>query len=238
MDADENRSIKFANANLHNALYLGVLSGDRDVSVVGWLRTTPDALSKAAAAWGEFRQGLHADPALNIRPHDRLRARKLAAGQGRSRGTSGRPGPSKAEKWSYRYVLRRGIDVIAALPGTTVGTACGHGLHATATTDALLKTLARRQAVEETTALAVIRMSSAVTAYHRLTPGLEPTSLDALPYGTAEVDSLLEPAEFVAYCAYRHWARLHNRRLLPNWFPELLPGADGPLEFGSEAASR
>ncbi|GAA3990191.1 hypothetical protein OG252_25335 [Streptomyces sp. NBC_01352] len=233
-------SPEFAHANHPpRDLYVGVLSGGQDISLAGWLRIGYQAIeSKAAvAAWAEFQEALYTDPALNIRRGDTLRARKLAAGQGRTRFPSTRRGPTKAEQWGYRHVLRRGLDVIAGLPGTTVGTARSRGGAHAATADALLSRLSAHHAAEGTSALAVLRTNTAASWYE-LTPApsaVDPRAARELPYVSAGLeaglDGLLEAAEFVAYCAYQHHARRRNRRFLWDWFPELLPGAEGPLEL-------
>ncbi|MEU1454631.1 hypothetical protein [Streptomyces avermitilis] len=233
----DHRPSEFANAKgaSPSSVYFGVLSGARETSIVGWLRLSPGGPgSKAAAAWSEFRQELHADPALNIRPGDALRARKLAAGQGRPRIPSARRGPSRSEQWSYRYVLRRGLEVIAELPGITVGTAHGHGGTTAATTDAFLARLSSRHTAEDTSAIAIVRRNTSTSTWYELTPTPAPAAphiVQGLPYTSDEVYGLTEAAEFVAYCAYQHHARRHNRRFLWDWFPNSLPGAEGPFEL-------
>ncbi|MGW7816799.1 hypothetical protein ACWGLF_01465 [Streptomyces puniciscabiei] len=197
------------------------------MSVAAWLHLNAEALESKAAvsAWAEFRERLYADPMLNIRRGDTLRARKLAAGQGRPRTTSVRRGPSRAERWGYRYVLRQGLEVIAGLPGTTVGTARASGTTMTATTEALLLRLSRRHGTQATSAFAVVRTNTAAPAWYGLTPTPSPRA----PHTAWEPEKLLEAAEFVAYCAYQYHARHRSRRFLWPWFPELLPGAEGPL---------
>ncbi|MFF3328559.1 hypothetical protein ACFYWX_03200 [Streptomyces sp. NPDC002888] len=206
------------------------------MSVAGLLRISAEALESKAvvAAWAEFREELHADPALNIRRGDMLRARKLAAGQGRPRVASVRRGPNKAEQWAYRQVLRRGLGVIAGLPGTTVGTAVGRGMSVTDTASSLLARLSSRRTADGTPAPAIIRTNTPTSSWYELTPAPTPAApslVEGLPYASAELEGLLEAAEFVAYCAYQHHARRHNRRFLWEWFPELLPGAEGPMEL-------
>ncbi|MGA5894842.1 hypothetical protein [Streptomyces venetus] len=222
----------FANANNPpGSVYFTVLSGGPDMSVAGWLHLSYEALESKEAldVWGEFREELYTDPALNIRRGDMLRARKLAAGQGRPRFPSARRGPSKAEQLGYRRVLRRGLEVVARLPGTTVGTALGRGMSPAATTEAVLGGLSSRHARDRSSALALVR-TPAVTAWYELTPGpTAPSPAQGGPYATAEVGGLLEAAEFVAYCAYQHYARSHHRRFLWEWLPELLPDAARPL---------
>ncbi|WP_031172725.1 hypothetical protein [Streptomyces durhamensis] len=196
------------------------------MSIAAWLHLDAEALeSKAAASvWAEFRERLYTDPMLNIRRGDTLRARKLAAGQGRPRTTSARRGPNRAERWGYQYVLRRGLEVIAGLPGTTVGTAQAPGTTATATAEALLAQLSRQHRAQGTSAFAVVRTNTAAPAWYDLTP-----TPDRAPCATDGPESLLEAAEFVAYCAYQHHARRHSRRFLWQWLPELLSDAEGPL---------
>ncbi|MFF8729171.1 hypothetical protein ACF073_22120 [Streptomyces sp. NPDC015171] len=227
-DEDHPAATEFAPA--HGTVYAVVPSGDAALTAFGWLRLPVADLPRAAARWTAFRAELHEDPALNIRPDDDLRARKLAAGQGRPLGGAYlKRGPNRTEKWNYRRVLRRGIDVIAALPGTTVGTAGGHGLSTAVATEALLKRLAAERAADVCAAFALIRTGNGSHSWYRLPTGAEaPRRVEGPPNITADAERLVEPAEFVAYCAYRHWARLHERRLLPAWFPELLPGAEGP----------
>ncbi|WP_217206458.1 hypothetical protein [Streptomyces sp. AC550_RSS872] len=221
----------FARANTRPVgVYVAALSGDRNLTMAGWLRIGFDAFeSKAvAAAWAEFREQLHTDPALNIRRGDTLRARKLAAGQGRPLPLSTRRGPNRAEQWRYRQVLRRGLATIAELPDTTVGTA--HGPHTTggAAARALIERLSARHTADGTSALAVIRRNTVATWYD-LAAAPSPTSPESLPCAAADTDGLLEAAEFVAYCAYRHHAQQRNRRFLSGWFAELHPGAEEPL---------
>ncbi|MEU6667009.1 hypothetical protein [Streptomyces sp. NPDC046727] len=218
-------------AHAHANAYVVVPSGDAALTVFGWLRLPFAEIAGAAARWTAFRAELHDDPALNVRPDDDLRARKLAAGQGRPLGGAYlRRGPNRTEKWNYRRVLRRGIDVIAALPGTTVGTAGGHGLSTTDATDALLKRFSAQHAADAAAAFALLRTGNGTHSWYRIPPGAEaPHVVEGPADITAAAERLLEPAEFVAYCAYRHWARMHQRRLLPPWFPELLPGAEGPF---------
>ncbi|MFD5741060.1 hypothetical protein ACFXJM_27550 [Streptomyces massasporeus] len=204
------------------------------MSVAGWLQVSYEALESKAVinVWDEFREELYADPALNLRRGDTLRARKLAAGQGRPRFPSARRGPSRAEQLSYRHVLRRGLEVIARLPGTTVGTARGRSMSAAATTEAVLGELSSRHTRDRSSALALIRTNPAVTAWYDLTPAPAPAApalVRGAPYAAAEAGGLLEAAEFVAYCAYQYHARFHNRRFLWEWLPELLPAASRPL---------
>ncbi|MET9964570.1 hypothetical protein ABZZ80_01235 [Streptomyces sp. NPDC006356] len=218
----------FASANHRpSCVYVAALSGARGLALAGWLRIAYDAFESksVAATWAEFREHLYADPALNIRRGDTLRARKLAAGQGRPLSLSARRGPNRAEQWSYRQVLRRGLGVIAELPDTTVGTALTTG---GATAHAVLERLSARHTVEGTSALAVIRQNAVASWYELATPP-SPAPPEVLPCAAADVDGLLEAAEFVAYCAYQHHARQHNRRFLSDWFRELHPGAEGPL---------
>ncbi|MBR8642700.1 hypothetical protein KEF29_33760 [Streptomyces tuirus] len=230
----EHISPMFANANNPpSSVYFTVLSGGPDMSVAGWLHMSYEALESKEAMdiWDEFREELYEDPALNIRRGDMLRARKLAAGQGRPRFSSARRGPSRAEQLGYRRVLRRGLQVIARLPGTTVGTALGRSASAAATTGAVLSGLSDRHARDRSSALALIR-TSAVTAWYELNPGPAPAAPSLVrgePYASAEAGGLLEATEFVAYCAYQHYARSHHRRFLWEWLPELLPGATRPL---------
>lgn len=227
----------FANANhLPEGAYVTVLSGGPGMSVAGWLQMSYEALESKEVidVWDEFREELYADPALNLRRSDTLRARKLAAGQGRPRFPSARRGPSRAEQLSYRHVLRRGLEVIARLPGTTVGTARGRGMSAAATTEAVLGELSSRHTRDRSSALALIRTNSAVTAWYDLTPAPAPAApalVRGAPYAAAEAGGLLEAAEFVAYCAYQYHARFHNRRFLWEWLPELLPAASQPLRI-------
>ncbi|MEV3966897.1 hypothetical protein AB0K68_01900 [Streptomyces sp. NPDC050698] len=224
----------FTNANNPpGSVYFTVLSGGPDMSVAGWLHMPYAALEskEATDVWGGFREELYADPALNIRRGDTLRARKLAAGQGRPRFPSAHRGPNRAEQWSYRHVLRRGLGVVARLPGTTVGSARGRGMSATATTEAVLGELSSRHARDRSSALALIR-TPADTTWYELTPGpvpAAPSLVRSAPYASAEAGGLLEAAEFVAYCAYQHYARSHHRRFLWDWLPELLPGAARPI---------
>lgn len=225
----------FANANHPpGSVYVTVLSGGPGMSVAGWLQVSYEALESKAVinVWDEFREELYADPALNLRRGDTLRARKLAAGQGRPRFPSARRGPSRAEQLSYRHVLRRGLEVIARLPGTTVGTARGRSMSAAATTEAVLGELSSRHTRDRSSALALIRTNPAVTAWYDLTPAPAPAApalVRGAPYAAAEAGGLLEAAEFVAYCAYQYHARFHNRRFLWEWLPELLPAASRPL---------
>ncbi|MFC9681934.1 hypothetical protein [Streptomyces sp. NPDC056948] len=227
--------LSFTNANsTPRGVYVTVLSGGPDMAVAGWLHMTYEALESKAAVtmWSEFREELYADPALNLRRGDTLRARKLAAGQGRPRHPSPLRGPSRAEQWSYRQVLRRGLKVIARLPGTTVGTARGQGMSVAATTEALLGRLSARHHADGTPALVLIRTNTAATSWYELTPAPAPAAahlVEGSPYASAEAGGLSEAAEFVAYCAYQHYARAHNRRFLWEWFPELLPDAERPL---------
>ncbi|EFL33494.1 predicted protein [Streptomyces viridochromogenes DSM 40736] len=93
--------------------------------------------------------------------------------------------------------------------------------------------LSARHARDRSSALALIR-TPAVTAWYELTPGsapapAAPSPAQGGPCATAEVTGLLEAAEFVAYCAYQHYARSHHRRFLWEWLPELLPDAARPL---------
>ncbi|MEU0740092.1 hypothetical protein [Streptomyces sp. NPDC006134] len=188
---------------------------------------------EAAAAWSGFREELHGDPLLNIRRGDILRARKLAAGQGRPRIPSTGRGPSKAERWEYRKVLKRGLATIASLPGTTVGTARSGTANVPATAEAVLGRLAARHTAHGTAALAVIRTNTAAPSWYDLTPvpaaAAPPRPAQAPSHVQAGVEELLEAAEFVAYCAYQHLAHRPNRRFLWEWYPELLPEAEGPL---------
>ncbi|MFI2377073.1 hypothetical protein ACH5AO_18650 [Streptomyces sp. NPDC018964] len=222
--------------NPPRSVYVVALSGGPDMAVAGLLQMSYEALESKdpVSTWDEFREELYADPALNVRRGDTLRARKLAAGQGRPRLTSIQRGPSRAEQWGYRHVLRRGLKVIARLPGTTVGTALGAGMSTAATTAALLEGLSSRHREDGSAALVLIRAHTSVTHWYELTPRPAPTAPDLLqgpPYALAAADGLLEAAEFVAYCAYQHHARSHNRRFLWEWFPELLPGALRPLRI-------
>ncbi|MFC5219210.1 hypothetical protein [Streptomyces coerulescens] len=221
----------FTGANIRPvAVYAAALSGDRSLTMAGWLRIDFDAFESKAvtAAWAEFREQLYADPTLNIRRGDTLRARKLAAGQGRPLSHSARRGPNRAEQSRYRQVLRRGLATVADLPDTTVGTA--HGPHTTgrAAASALIERLSARHTADGTSALAVIRMNTAAVWYD-LAAAPAPAPPESLPCAADATDGLLEAAEFVAYCAYQHHARPHNRRFLADWFAELHPGAEGPL---------
>ncbi|MGC9501204.1 hypothetical protein [Streptomyces sp. WG7] len=205
------------------------------MSVAGWLRIDSTAVQSksAVAVWSEFREALHADPALNIRRGDTLRARKLAAGQGRPRPSSARRGPSKAEQWGHRHVLRRGLTAIASLPGTTVGTARVRAPGTSGPTDALLRQLARNTPASAS-GLAVVRANTAAASWYDLAtepPLAAPHLSDGPPHAAAGTESLLEAAEFVAYCAYQSLARQHNRRFLWEWLPELLPGAGFPFDL-------
>ncbi|MGF0174665.1 hypothetical protein ACQF36_30465 [Streptomyces sp. Marseille-Q5077] len=223
----------FASANDRlPCVYVAALSGDRGLTLAGWLRIDFDAFeSKAVAAvWADFREQLYTDPALNIRRGDTLRARKLAAGQGRPLALSTRRGPNRAEQWRYQRVLRRGLATIAELPGTTVGTAHRpHTANGAAAARALIERLSARHTADGTSALAVIRMNTIATWYDLAAPS--PTPPESLPSAAADTDGLLEAAEFVAYCAYQHHARQHNRRFLSDWFAELHPDAEGPLQL-------
>lgn len=228
----------FANANNPpRSVYVAALSGGPDLAVAGWLQLSYEALESKSAvcAWDGFHEELYADPALNIRRGDTLRARKLAAGQGRPRLTSARRGPSRAEQWGYRHVLRRGLEVVARLPGTTAGTALGAGASAAATTEALLAGLSSRHRADGgTAALAVVRTHTAAAHWYDLTPHPAPAAPELVqgpPYAPAAAGGLLEAAEFVAYCAYQHHARFHNRRFLWEWLPDLLPDALPPLRI-------
>ena len=222
--------------NPPRSIYVTALSGGPDMAVAGWLHLSHEALESKApvSAWAEFHEELYADPALNVRRGDTLRARKLAAGQGRPRLTSVQRGPNRAEQWGYRHVLRRGLKVIARLPGTTAGTARGAGTITAATTAALLEALSSRHREDGSAALALIRTHTGVIHWYELTPRPAPAAPDPVqgpPYALAAAGGLLEAAEFVAYCAYQHHARFHNRRFLWEWFPELLPDALPPLRI-------
>ncbi|MFI2761071.1 hypothetical protein ACH5A3_19725 [Streptomyces echinatus] len=203
------------------------------MSVAAWLHLDAEALESKAAvtAWAEFRERLYADPTLNVRRGDTLRARKLAAGQGRPLMTSARRGPSRAERWGYRYVLRRGLEVVAGMPGTTVGTALTEGATVAATADALLKQLARRHRARSTPTFAVVRTNTAAPTWYDITTSRQASHAMSGPDNTPEAAevTLLEAAEFIAYCAYQHHARRRNRRFLWQWFAEALPDAEGPL---------
>ena len=227
----------FTNAsNPPRSVYVAALSGGPDMAIAGWLHMSYEALESKAPvnAWAEFHEELYADPGLNVRRGDMLRARKLAAGQGRPRPTSARRGPNRAEQRGYRHVLRRGLEVVARLPGTTAGTALGAGMSAAATTEALLDGLSSRHRGDGSAALALIRTNTAVTQWYELTPRPAPAAPDLVqgpPYDLAAAGGLLEAAEFVAYCAYQHHARFHNRLFLWEWLPELLPDALRPLRI-------
>lgn len=221
----------FARANTRPlSVYVAALSGARSLTMAGWLRIGFDAFeSKAVAAvWADFREQLYTDPALNIRRGDTLRARKLAAGQGRPLSPSARRGPNRAEQWRYRQVLRRGLATIAELPDTTVGTANGPHTTGAAAARSLFDRLSARHTADGTSALAVIRMNTVATWYDlgAVPPSTPP---EGLPCAADDTDGLLEAAEFIAYCAYQHHAQQHNRRFLSEWFAELHPDAEGPL---------
>ncbi|MFD5049618.1 hypothetical protein [Streptomyces tendae] len=215
-------------------IHVCAFSGDSDMLVAGWLRVAGDAVTSktAVTAWADFREQLSVDPALNIRRGDTLRARKLAAGQGRPRPSSTRRGPSKAEQWGYRHVLRRGLTAIASLPGTTVGTARTGPATPTAT-EAVLKRLAK-DAGPSVSGAAVIRTTAATASWYDLataSPLAVDRHSDTAAHISAGTDSLLEAAEFVAYCAYQFLARRYNRRFLWEWLPELLPDATKPINL-------
>ncbi|MFD5144393.1 hypothetical protein [Streptomyces sp. NPDC058401] len=177
---------------------------DRNLATIGWMRIDFDRLKETLAAWSALHDEALADPGVNVRRGDRLRARKLAGGHGRPRHASARGGLLRAERWTYRFLFLSLLRHLSDLPNVTTGAMYSRHLTAPELIESRLGELELLHAV--------------------------PAEIQALLDDPTTYEQLVDMTGFIAQAALQNVAGNPHRRFMWAWFPESLPGAEGPRE--------
>lgn len=197
-----------------------------------WLALAPEHWATAQQHWLRFRAGLYTRH--RIPPGARLHATDLATGRGH---------PSLDPAFRVRThgaaIVREGLQVIAGLPGLTVGTVYRHGGHPGQAKHQLyaalvthLDTQLRDAGLRGMVFMDGDGTDRHYTAAHRALTGARHLVEEPVFRSSAH-DQWVQMADFAAWSAYQALARRPGKRRTWSWYADTVGRHDphGPLHL-------
>lgn len=196
-----------------------------------WLALGPEHWDTARVQWSAFRTDL--EDRYRIPATARLHATTLLAGRGNPSLD-----PDLDVRAAGRRIVREGLEVIAGMPGLSVGTVYRRGVHPGMTKHGLYRALVtyldeqlRQAGVKGMLFIDGDGSDHRYAAAHQLLTAIDPSLIEAPVFRPADNDQWVQMADFAAWSAYQSILRRPDRRRFWNWYPRTVGRLDptGPL---------
>jgi hypothetical protein len=206
-------------------------AADTGYATFTWLALGPEHWDTARGQWSVFRT--HLEDRYRIPATARLHATTLLAGRGNPSLD-----PDFDVRAGGRRIVREGLDVIAGMPGLSVGTAYRRGDHPGHTKHGLYRALVAYldEQLRRTGTMGMLFIDGDGSDHryamaHRYLPAIAPNLIEAPVFRPADADQWVQMADFAAWSAYQSILRRPNRRRFWNWYPRTVGRLDptGPL---------
>jgi uncharacterized protein DUF3800 len=206
-------------------------SPDTGYATFTWLALGPEHWDTARALWTAFRTDL--ETRYRIPAAARLHATDLLTGRRNASLDSDVDLRSVG-----RRIVREGLEVIAGMPGLSVGTVYRRGVHPGQTKHGLYRALLAYldEQLRRAGTLGMLFIDGdgsdhRYAAAHGTLPPVAPNLIEAPVFRPAEDDQWVQMADFAAWSAYQSILRRPNRRRFWNWYPRTVGRLDptGPI---------
>ncbi|MGW1177525.1 hypothetical protein ACWD4P_27870 [Kitasatospora sp. NPDC002543] len=221
---------------LPDSVYFIDDSGNSDITLFGLIRVpqTGGELT-TEAAWTRFLEELAGNPHLVFQPGTYLHAVDLVAGRGGLLHHTPGLAPTRRQKEEAAGVVRRGLQVLADVPGIGVSVVYSRRASREAVYGALVEQLNDRHASADSTCEVVMDGNGTekrLKAAHHDLPRDRRHVIGEPLLVPARLRHLLQAADFVAHAGFQSLVRDPAREFMWDWFPEAFPQADALVDLG------